>query len=85
MTRMTGIARTGGGLLTVGGLDLSPVAFPRYGPCEDRVWQGGVCCISELSPCFGQPTEAGLSGEPPVEEQGRVNRGPVLFQPTWPP
>lgn len=35
MTRMKRVARTRGRLLTVGGLDLSPVAFPRYGPHAD--------------------------------------------------
>lgn len=55
MTRMKRVARTRGGLLTVGGLDLSPVAFPRYGPHADRVRQSRGCCISELSPHFRQP------------------------------
>ena len=60
MTRMKRVARTRGGLLTVGGLDLSPVAFPRYGPHADRVRQSRGYCVSELSPHFRQPAKAGL-------------------------
>lgn len=39
MTRRVRIARTRDGLLTVGGLDLSPGAFPRCGPRVDLGWQ----------------------------------------------
>lgn len=60
MTGMKRVARTRGGLLTVGGLDLSPVAFPRYDSHVDRVRQSRGCCVSELSPHFRQPAEAGL-------------------------
>lgn len=50
MTRKIRIAKTRGGLLTLGGLDSSHVAFFRYGRRVDLLWQRRVCCISELAP-----------------------------------
>ena len=44
----------------MGGLDLSPVAFPRYDFHADCVRQSGGGCVSELSPHFCRPAEAGL-------------------------
>lgn len=56
MTRRVRIARTGGGLLTVGGLDLSPGAFPRNGPPMDPEWRAeGAVCLSSVGLDYVSP------------------------------
>lgn len=62
MTRRVRVARTRGGLLTVGGLDLSSGAFPRNGPRVDPVWRAeGAVCLSSVGLDYVGPQTQSLS------------------------